>query len=387
MSHILLIPSWYATDKNLVRGVFFDVQAEALLKQGNKVGLLVPPTKLRSWHGLAEVRQYWRSDPAELLIKADLPVPLYRMRWWGWRASLLPWLRGGLILPAFDQYCREQGTPDVIHGHSVLYGGYLAAYIGKKRNIPVVLTEHSTNFINRYILPGQGHFVRYALRNSSKILAVGATLAQYIRAFAPEHQIEIVPNTINTDFFAPGDELLPRSPFLITSIGSLIRRKGYHILLHAFAATLKNDQVELNIIGAGKTENELRALVANLGITHQVHFLGRLDNSGVRDVMQKSHVIVSASFVETFGVTLIEAMACGKPVIATRSGGPESFVTDQTGILIPPGDVPALAQALQEMRENYSRFDPQYIRQYCVENFSEQVVAQQLQAIYHDLMK
>ncbi|MFP4324030.1 MAG: glycosyltransferase, partial [Anaerolineales bacterium] len=89
---------------------------------------------------------------------------------------------------------------------------------------------------------------------------------------------------------------------------------------------------------------------------------------------------------ETFGVTLIEAMACGRPVVATRSGGPQGFITPQTGLLVPRNDEIALAEALQTIHKTYEMYDPHVIRAYAERHFSTAAVAEQLQAIYQEVM-
>ncbi len=384
--HILLIPSWYSTPTNPVRGSFFNDQARALRKIGHQVGMLVPPTKLRSWHGLAQTRAHWRQSSMQISLEQHHETPVYRLPWWGWQASILPWQRGRLGLEAFDEYCSREGTPDVLHGHSILYGGYLAAYIGKKRGIPAVLTEHSTNFINGYILPPQDHFVRYTLRNTHKNLAVGAALARALQAYAPEQQVDITANTIDTDFFRPGAQPLSQPPFTFSIIGSLIRRKGHKTLLEAFADAFAGDEdVILNIAGDGQTRAELQQQVQQLGLQNRVHFLGRLSREQVRDLIQASHCIVSASRVETFGVTIIEALACGKPVVATISGGPEDIINDSSGLLVPPDNPEKLAAALVELHHTYTNFDADRIRADCIARFSEEAVASQLEAIYQSL--
>ena len=383
--HILLIPSWYSTPNNPVRGSFFNDQALALHKIGHQVGMLVPPTKLRSWHGLAQTRAHWQQSPAQMSVEQHHGISVYRLPWWGWQAAILPWQRGKLGLAAFDEYCSREGVPDVLHGHSVLYGGYLAAYIGSKRGIPAVLTEHSTNFINGYILPPQGHFVRYTLRHTRRNLAVGAALAHALQAFASEQQVDIVANTIDTDFFKPGAQPLSKQPFIFSIIGSLIRRKGHKTLLEAFASAFHDADVILNIAGEGPTRPELERQVQQLGLQSQVRFLGRLSREQVRDLIQTSHCIVSASTVETFGVTVIEALACGKPVVATISGGPEDIINADSGLLVPPDNPKALAAALVELRRTYANFDAEKIRAYCIARFSEEAVASQLDTIYQSL--
>ncbi len=387
--HILLIPSWYVTPKNPIRGSFFRDQAQALQKMGHKVGMLVPPTKLRSFHGLAEVRQHWQRRNTDIEITDDHGVLIYRIPWWGWRESLTPWERGKLALQIFDRYCAQNGTPDILHGHSTIYGGYLAAYIGLQRGLPAILTEHSTNFQDGFILPGQGAITRYTLRHTKRQFAVGYNLAEALNTYAPEKNIEVISNVVDVDWFTLPQMPVADSPFVFLMVASLTRRKGHHILLPAFAQACKGQDVKLRIIGSGyhgRKLAQLNDLIAKLGIQAQVEVHGLVPKEQLLEYFQTSHALVSSSYTEGFGVTLIEAMACGKPVIATRSGGPEHFVNEQTGILIQPGNINDLAYALRQMCSEYQRFDPQVIRTYCVNNFSEDVITRQLQSVYEGIV-
>ncbi|MFA6661181.1 MAG: glycosyltransferase, partial [Bacilli bacterium] len=89
---------------------------------------------------------------------------------------------------------------------------------------------------------------------------------------------------------------------------------------------------------------------------------------------------------ETFGVVLIEALALGKPVISTRSGGPEDIVEETNGLLVPTNDREALGKAMQYMVENYNTYNPQEIQQRCHEKFSEASVAKRLVNVYQQVL-
>jgi L-malate glycosyltransferase len=136
----------------------------------------------------------------------------------------------------------------------------------------------------------------------------------------------------------------------------------------------------------GPERERLEKIACELGIERQVNFLGRLSREQVRAVMQSSHAVVSSSHFETFGITLIEAMACGKPVIATRSGGPETIVTKENGLLVEAGNVEALAQAMLELRQCYADYPPEQIRAGCVARFSSPVFVNTMTKIYKDLL-
>jgi glycosyltransferase involved in cell wall biosynthesis len=384
--HILIIPSWYNTPAEPIRGSFFRDQALALQKAGNKAGILVPPAKLRSLHGLAEVRHNFRRTNTAITVEDDSGIAVYRMPWWGWWPSIYPWARGALSLRVFDQYCQEQGTPDVIHGQGVLYGGYLAAYIGAQRRIPSVLTEHSSAFVRKLILPGQGYFIRYTLRPLDRRLAVQRPLAQALSRFAPEQPIDILPNVVDTDFFTPGPDAPPDQPFVFAAICRLAYYKRIDVLLRAFAQAFQGRPVHLNIGGDGKQRAAWEQLAQQLGIAGQVTFLGTLPREAVRDLIRRSHAVVSSSDVETFGITLIEAMACGKPVISTRSGGPEFFVSESNGLLVPKADPAALAVAMTQLVRDYASYDQVAIRANTVARFSEAAFIEQTEQIYQELV-
>lgn len=384
--HVLILPSYYPSPERPITGIFFHEQAQALRKAGHRVGVLVTP---RLDVTRAYLRQVgWRQGNAVSREHYFSEFPVYRMHW-GWFPRPLPPLVALLIRQAggraFERYCREQGRPDVIHAHNIFYGGYLAAQLKRRYGIPVVLTEHSTSYMEGLIIfPGQPRIIRQTLRDVDHRMAVSAALANAMQPYAPEEKIDVIGNIVDTDYFIPNGEITA-SPFVFSTIGTLEPRKRQGLLLEAFARQFKGQPVLLRIGGEGATRPKLEQRVVELGLQAQVVFLGRLSREQVREELQRCHALVSCSLIESFGVTLIEAMACGKPVIATRSGGPEGFVTPDTGLLISTENVETLGEALAEMMTAYARYDQNTIRQACVQRFSEQVIVERLGAIYQSL--
>lgn len=386
--HILVIPSWYATPRNPIRGSFFREQALALAKAGHRVGLLVPPSRLRTLNGLHEVTRGWRRPVSALTIENDAGLITYRLPWWGWQGSVWPPQRGKLALAAFDRYCEEQGCPDVIHAHSILYAGYIAVAIKQARGVPVVLTEHAFNYLAPlWIMPDQHPRIRHTLAHSDAVLAVSATLARALASYGPGVDVNVIYNIVDTALFHLPDQEPAPPPFTFSIIARLLSNKNHATLLRAFAAAFRGQPVRLLIGGDGPQRRRLERLAARLDIAGQVEFLGALSRQRVRETIWRSHAVISASRFETFGLTLAEAMACGRPVIATRSGGPESFVTPETGTLIPVNNVDALAQAMRQMVADYGRYNPVHIRSYCVAHFSEAAIVGQLEAVYASVIR
>jgi len=173
--------------------------------------------------------------------------------------------------------------------------------------------------------------------------------------------------------------------FTFITVAFLEEVKGIEYLLKAFQLlTLKiQNQFELRIAGSGTLAKHLDNYAVSLGIKNQVHFTGYLTREGVRTNLQEAHVFVLPSIIEAFGVALIEAMSVGLPVIATRSGGPESLVTKDTGILVPVRDSKSLAKAMEKMYLHYKTYNRKTIRDHALNNFSPEAVYLQ----WHNLIK
>ena len=171
-------------------------------------------------------------------------------------------------------------------------------------------------------------------------------------------------------------------------VASLIPRKGHDVLLKAFSQAFRNKDVKLRIAGSGyegANLMELQRQINELGIQNQVEVLGLIPQKELLDLIQNCHALVSSSYTETFGVSGIEALACGKPVVATRSGGPEFYVTERNGLLTPPGDVEAFAAAMQQMVNTYDQYQPILIRNECLAQFGEEAIVKRLEEIYGSL--
>ena len=214
--HILFIPSWYSTPDNPIRGSFFRDQALALAKAGHQVGILVPPSRLRTWHGLRQMRHNWRHPSYVLEVELDAGLAIYRIPWWGWKGTLLRSERAALGLAAFDRYCQEQGQPDIVHGQSLLYGGYLAAVIKRQRGIPAVVTEHSSVYIRGPILPDQRPALALHAPEPRPRSSPSPTFwpHQLWRAMARLRTSTSCPNIVDIEFFSPADTAAAGHPCL-----------------------------------------------------------------------------------------------------------------------------------------------------------------------------
>lgn len=385
--HVLLITSFYPSRESPAFAVFCKEQARALATAGHRVGVLVLPRPRFSLlpdraPGPAGELLLAAEDEGPAVLRCPGSVPYD----WPRTASLVARRRG---LHAYARYCRKHGTPDVLHAHFSLYGGDVAVALKEHHGIPVLLTEHHSAFLTGAIRRGQAPFVRRALAGSDKILAVSPQLARAVAPWASGREVEVLGNSVDPGFFTPGEGPPADAPFTVSTVANLRPAKAVDLLIEAFALAFRGDRAALCIGGDGGGERAaLERLAAARGLAAQVHFLGTLTRAQVRDLFRRSHVVACSSRVETFGITLIEAMACGRPVVATRSGGPEWLVEEGCGgALVPADDPAALAAALRQVREQTAaaRFNPQRIRDGCLRRFAEPVVLGRLATIYREL--
>ncbi len=383
--HVLILPSWYTTPEFPVSGIFFYEQAQALKQAGLKVGVIA--VCQRSLRTILHGRLWAPFSP--ISYQEEEGIPTFRKR--SWSIPKMPRVNGRIwIRQAFDlfeRYVNQFGMPDILHAHSALWGGVAAQHIAARYGLPYIITEHSSAFAENLIPKPLIPYIQEAFSLASERIAVSAPLARLLMDRYSKKDVKVVPNVVHTDFFVPPREPRASVPFIFLTVAALTKNKGIDLLVKAFSETFRgNENFQLWVGGDGEQKNELVSLVDALGIGNQVRFLGLLSREGVRQAMWQANAFVSSSFVETFGVVLIEAMSTGLPVIATRSGGPEDFVTPEVGFLVPVGDQNALSEGLNKLFETRGNFSEHAIRESIVRRFSPTVIARQLSEIYESVL-
>lgn len=378
---ILVIPSWYPP----VGGSFFREHSEGIHQQGYDVDVLV-----------CEVRSM-----KKLTLK-DIISPAYRNRitesnenglrvireiYWKLPKNQIlnakRWTKN--VCRLFDYYIKKYGKPDIIHVHCTLYAGYAASFIAQKYNIPYIVMEnrgrfvhnnpHAADMLENFQLP----MAQKALFYASHVVTVSDSIQPKFIEIEPsvKDKISSVPNPVDVEFFTLPDTPRTTEPFVFFTLGKLIPLKGIDVLLRAYAKAVPefDNAVVLRIGGSGEEEKNLKQLTENLKLSGKVHFLGQLDRENVKKEMQNANTFVLSGRFEAFGCVYVEALATGLPVIATKSGGPQSIVTQQTGFIVDVENTEQLKNALLKMVKNYHSFDSTVIRNYAVDKFSKENVA------------
>ncbi len=383
--HILIIPSWYKTREMPVYGSFFEEQARGLKKRGHKVGILFPEFSSFSSNEFSFKEHY-----------DDDGLPTYRIRY---KAGVPRWRTfnymrfGYYVWKYFNQYVSDNGLPDIIHAHTIFFGGIAANYISKKTEIPFVLTEHYTPFITGDIVNKKDLSVaREIFQTAKQTNVVSGKFRQDLagKMDLPEDTFHVIHNMVNPLFFQDNrrQKFARNSKLRLFTNSYLLPRKNHELILNAFHLLLQEyPNAELVIGGDGPLKDELIRTVAALGMKDKVIFPGLLSREEVHEELNNCHIFLLSSKYETFGVVLIEALAVGRPVISTNSGGPLDIVTSKNGIILGSFKAEEMAQKIKLMMEHYDQYDQAKISESCLMKFGEDTIINQIQESYNRVLK
>jgi glycosyltransferase involved in cell wall biosynthesis len=381
--HIVAIPSWYRSARGSGGGYFRD-QALALQAAGYRIAMLAPDI-----YTLRDLR-HGRVPPqfGRALRVEDDGVPTWHRETLV-LAPRLPYRNAAMLalcgLRLFAQYRARNGMPDLIQAHSMLNAGIVALAIKRRHGTPFIVMEQNTHFALGGLRWWERDLVRRVIAGARQLIAVSPGLAELLRAQYPGSSWDYLPNPLGNAFVADGPAPERRDaaqPFGFFSAARMTPEKGHVLLIEAFAEAFRGDPgSRLVLAGDGPMQARLQALCRERGVAARVDFPGLLSSSEVRQAMEAADAFVLASDVETFGVVVIEALACGRPVVVTASGGPDHLVTAANGLLVPARDRPALRDALILMRRRAALYDRAAIRADALRDFSPAAFARRFAEI------
>ena len=233
--------------------------------------------------------------------------------------------------------------PHVVYAHFLVPAGFLAAV---ETRAPLVVTAHGQDVENARLHPGVRAATRHTVRRAHSVVAVSDWLRQRLEDVAAEARgkTHVIDCGVDLERFAPSDQVEARTRVRwapsgtgFLCVGGLIERKNVLGLARAFE---RHGEGSLAFVGTGPLRP---ALEGRRGI----HLAGAVPHKRIPDWISAADVVCQPSLAEPFGLVTLEAMAAGRPVVATRQGGPAEFVADGAGVLVDPADEDALVAALE----------------------------------------
>ncbi len=382
--NILFITRWYPNRVDKLDGNFIENHARAVSFYCNIAVLYIGAdpgmsNRLYDWEvkkefGFTVIRIWYRNNDVSAKGLGRV-IKLFRYI----KATQLGWQ---LIKKNF-------GMPDVSHVHIFTRPVLLALYLQYKYRIPYMLSEHSSHFVHNLpvLLPPLKWFAQIAARQACFITAVSKTLQQAMLSFGLRGNYIVVPNVVfvqdsSQKTMAEGEAIN------IIAIGSLTDpRKNIKGLIEAFTRIHHLiPAARLNIIRPASNQSLHNIELANDLLNKKIFFHDYLSNAEVYRLLLQSSFLIVNSLSETFSMAAAEALACGKPVVTTRCGGPEEFIDESSGILIDTHDEIQLEQALIRMCNEYKLYDAEKLNKFVCDHFSEEIVGKKLLGIYETIL-
>ena len=255
---------------------------------------------------------------------------------------------------------------------------------------PISIRYYQIPLTERILFPLTSRLHKETIRKCARIITItNQTRNMYVKTF-DERNISVIPFGVDTEVFKPAPLAEQREECEILYAGSLYPLKGVHDLIRAVANVRKHGlKANLTVVGEGQQKEALTALTRVLGIEEHVKFEGFVPYSNMPTYYKRSDIFCFPTLGEPFGKAIIEAMACGKPVIATNSGGPAEIIQDRVdGILVPPSNPEAIAQQITRLIEdkNERRRLGERARETAVNRFSWSKIAEKYHQLYSRLL-
>jgi glycosyltransferase involved in cell wall biosynthesis len=368
---ILFLTPWYPDEKNPNHGIFVRDQAVAI-QQVHQVCVVCAKIDYQKF-GLSSFQradsEFNGVEEHRIRVKQSLPV--------------FNQINFFLIIVWQTWKIAREFKPDLIHGNIGYPGGFWSWCMSKILNKPFVITEH-TRITNNFRSSTHKFLTSFSLKRAASIITVGKWQADEIFSLTDCQPI-VIPNFVD---FTKFKNIRPLPSSISVQMGFLgglnSNVKGLDLLLTALAGI--SVDFTLHIGGTGTLLEQYKSLAKDLGISEKCVFYGFMPHDKIPEFMSRLHFFVSSSRSETFGLVMVEAMACGLPVVATRSGGTENFITTDTGVLTDV-NYESLRKGISQMILDYNKYIPVKIREFVLGKFSPKNFVDSVNDVYSKILK
>lgn len=292
---------------------------------------------------------------------------------------------------AIESYIASSGKPDLVHVHVAMKAGVAALWIKKKWSIPYIVSEHWTAYlakadqrIEQFPLPYRNILDR-VIKESSALTVVSDHLGKSIQRYFPSVQYQVIPNVVDTDIFFMVEKQETKTARFI-HISNMNYQKNTEAILEAFFLLKKKHLAEIYLYGP--VNSMLQEFIDKHDLESAVHMMGEVSQPVIARAIQQSDALVLYSRFETFGCVLIEANACGVPVIVSELGVFHEIIEEGiNGIFAEGEDAGALAEKLEQFILQKNTFDKNAIATTAARKYNFKKVGQQFLDIYTTIIK
>ena len=346
--NLLVIANKFPDQEDVyIGGIFIKNQIKYLSKYFKKIYVIIPsPISISTFEKMPAKNYKFENIYVYFVRYIDIPLFYFICR------DL--WTK--IELYYVINFIKNHGIQfNLVHAHNTWRAGCIGVGIKKLFNVPVVITEHTSKILHDAIEKEDSLFIKTWKECDGIIRVNNKDMELFENIGISEKKIFSIPNGFDHKLFYYMDKCLvraklklPMEKIILLSVGALLPAKGYMYMLETMKQIVKKrSDVLYIIIGGGEFKKELEAKINKMDLTNYVVLLGSKPHPEISLWMNSCDLFVLPSLRESFGIVQIEAMACGKPVVATKNGGSEEIIlNDKLGFLVEPADPEDLAEKI-----------------------------------------
>lgn len=386
---ILVLSHMYPSRFNEVSGIFVHQQVKELREQGCEVKVISPVpwtpfpiNKLKAkWKAYSKIPNY--EEREKILVNYPRYLAFPKSYLFEYSGYSMYWSIKNILRKIYKHF-----SFNLIHAHTLLPDGFAGTLLKKRIGVPLIVTIHGSDLL---IYPYQNKRTLFyslnVLKKASKIITVSSHLKnKCCNEFnAPEEKIKVIPSGYNNRIFnfklTDFNKRKINNRFIILFVGHIIRAKGIFDLLNAIEIIRKLDQniykrISWVIVGQGTDMMEFKKRLTAFNINNDVKVVGEVPHEKISKYMENADFIILPSWSEGLPATLVEAMGCGLPIIATEVGGIPELINKDIGILVEPKNPEELAKGIiKAISKDWNRkFISEYAKRYTWKKNAEKMI-------------
>lgn len=373
---VLVIPSWLPFGEDKLMGIYHKDFTEALNEHKNIKANILFLYRQR----LKNPLKYLFNEKEEIIKEKNYNIYINKvlnLKSINYKLNLYYYTKK--LEKSYLKYEEIFGKPDIIHAHVTLPAGYASAKLGKKYDIPVLITEHFSKF-NSFFEGKNNKYAMYALKNSTY-----STVSNYMTEKVGT-DCKVIPNLVDTsEFFSSKNK---NNTLKLVSVSALRPGKYIDVTLKAIKILIDKyniKDISFDIVGDGELMEEYKKLTTELNLNNYVTFLGRKNiKKDIAKILSNKSILIISSDKETFSIPGIEALASGIPIVSTRCKGPEEYIDDKCGVLCNVNDPEDMAKAI--IKCSKTEYNINYLKS-IAKKYDKKVVIENVYKIYKDMLK
>jgi len=365
--HILFLCSWYPSKVLPNNGDFIQRHAEAIALQHKVTVIHIISDKKRKKETIVSKKEEGVFTHIGYITYSKNPI-----------------IKGYRFLKMYRKMLRLINSIDMVHVNVLYPFGLLALHLKWFKNIPFIISEHSTEYLNSF--DKKTIFIKKLIvKNACYVCPVSDSLKQAMLKKGLKGRYAIVPNVVDTNCFFPSNK--KNNSFSLIHISNLTNEHKNISGMLETAKILENKIPNLKWFFVGGNVKNYLSLINQLSFAdNTIRFIPHISQQELSNILSSAHALISYSNYETFGITLMEAIACGTPVISTNTGIASVLHQKKWAILTPFKNNEALANNIFNFFNSKKSYDGNKMHTFVTENYSKEVIAQKFTKLYYQCL-